>query len=207
MTKKLKCEHCRDLRTRFPTAPLLGLLKQLQEHPEWLQDGVPARATLHKRLLKSFEHDLTVIRLPSNDGGFWDWDIFDPRLLLERFGEDAGDAFLELVSKTLAATQTPLTLMLYLDGITPGRDLNANNQRKFTAFYFSFEEFGVKRCSPPMRGSPLQYSGNKKLKTIEGGMANAVHTYAARSSLTTSASHQSARRCRLSRQRRCVPID
>jgi hypothetical protein len=174
MTKKLKFEHFHDLRTRIPTAPLLDLLKKLQEHPEWLQDGVPARATLHKRLLKRFEHDLTVIRLPSKDGGTWDWDIFDPRLLLERFGEDAGDAFLELVSKTLAATQTPLTLMLYLDGITPGRELDANNQRKFTAFYFSFEEFGVEALQSTDAWLPLAVLRGTKMKTIEGGMANVV---------------------------------
>ena len=45
--------------------------------------------------------------------------------------------------------------MLYLDGITPGLELDANNQRKFTAFYFSFEEFGVEALQSTDAWLPL----------------------------------------------------
>ena len=55
--------------------------------------------------------------------------------------------------------------MLYLDGITPGRDLDANNQRKFTAFYFSFEEFGVEALQSTDAWLPLAVLRETKIES------------------------------------------
>jgi hypothetical protein len=45
--------------------------------------------------------------------------------------------------------------MLYIDGITPGRELDANNQRQFTAFDLPFEEFGVEALQSTDAWLPL----------------------------------------------------
>ena len=50
--------------------------------------------------------------------------------------------FAMLIGQILQAANLPLTIVLYLDGITPSDGLTKIDERKLTAVYWSFLEFG-----------------------------------------------------------------
>jgi len=60
---------------------------------------------------------------------------------------EKSEKFADLLARTVAQTESPLNIILYLDGITPADALTKADSRKITAIYWSFLEFGPKMLS------------------------------------------------------------
>jgi len=60
---------------------------------------------------------------------------------------EKSEKFADLLARTVAQTESPLNIILYLDGITPADALTKADGRKITAIYWSFLEFGPKMLS------------------------------------------------------------
>ncbi len=86
-----------------------------------------------------------TLQVPTMSGRTFDWEICQIGKVLGNWGAECGP-FRELMEKATAiagkSPDSPLHMVLYLDGITPGNVLRPDNKRKIWAFYATFLELG-----------------------------------------------------------------
>jgi hypothetical protein len=86
-----------------------------------------------------------TLQVPLMSGETFDWEICQIGKVLRHMCAECGP-FRELMDKATAiagkSPDSPLHLVMYLDGVTPGNVLRPDNKRKIWAFYATFLELG-----------------------------------------------------------------
>jgi hypothetical protein len=100
---------------------------------------------LQQFLKTQFRSISCTLQMPTIAGPVFDWEICQIGKLLRHWCAGC-DPFREVMDKATAVAgrspDSPLNLVLYLDGITPGNVLRPDNKRKIWAFYATFMEIG-----------------------------------------------------------------
>ena len=109
------------------TSSLVAVMKKLHEEPV---EPMSARQ-IDKFISDTYAEVGHTIKLPLVKGGCWDWKVCRLDKLMNYFASSS-EAYKEmLTSALLASPDGQLSIVLYLDEVTPGAVLRPDNRRKF----------------------------------------------------------------------------
>jgi hypothetical protein len=118
----------------------------------------------------------TELALPGADGIVVKFYILSPQRLLQTAAQQS-PAFRILLQNALqqfpSTDLAPWNMIVYHDEVTVGNVLRFNNNRKYTAFYFSFRELGLGLRSE-FNWLAFAVMRNTTVHKIENGMSNVV---------------------------------
>ena len=89
---------------------------------------------------------------------------------------DKCPGFTALMNQTILAhgSDTPLSLILYADGVSPADTLTKHDGRKFDAVYWSFKEFGQRALCSEESWFCLTVIRSTELEQLESGLSHAL---------------------------------
>ena len=138
-----------------------------------LEDTVSTR-TLQRAAFSEYSGEMVLeLKLPLKAGGDFTWSICDPCRLVQRLVE-LSPALKRLFGKSPSSPTAPWALILSQDEITPGAVLRPDNRRKFSAFYFSFKQFGPSAVRSEEAWFPLCVLRSCVVEEVAGGLSCAL---------------------------------
>lgn len=132
--------------------------------------------TVRSFLTTQFKSMSCTLQVPTMSGGTFDWEICQIGKVLRKWCAECGP-FRELMEKATAiagkSPDSPLHMVMYLDGITPGNVLRPDNKRKIWAFYATLLELGREHLCHEECWIPLAVLRTSAEHEIVGRLSNA----------------------------------
>ena len=150
------------------TSGLAAVMKRLQEDPV---EPMSARQ-IDKFIAETYAEVGHTIDLPLVKGGSWAWKVCRLDNLMNFFAKDSA-AFREAIISALhKSCDGHLSIVLYLDKVTPGAVLRPDNRRKFWAFYLGFRELPATALFREQFWLPLAVLRTQQAQGVLGGISN-----------------------------------
>jgi len=113
-----------------------------------------------------------TIDLPLESGGGWAWSVCRLDKLMRYVARDSALYRGVLRAALMNRPGQPLTLVMYLDEVTPGNVLRPDNLRKFWAVYISFRELPTWCLTREQFWLPIAVLRTSMSTRIKGGISN-----------------------------------
>jgi hypothetical protein len=124
---------------------LTDILGKLRQTPI---EGPVCRQACNRAAQDSIRDSVESDDLPLVDGGSFSWKYLSPQRLLRKYIDRSpalASEFRQALRTHPNTCETPWSMILYFDEVTPGNVLRPDNKRKIMAVYMSFKELGVQR--------------------------------------------------------------
>ena len=148
---------------------LSRILKELRANPF---PHSASRSECHRAALAEFDDDMRLsIELPLTEAPWtWTWELCKPCRLVQRSVE-ASPALRRLFERSQSSPAAPWSIVLAHDEITPGAVLRPDNARKFTCFYFTFDEFGDHTIRSELSWFLVAVARSTMIAKVPGGLS------------------------------------
>ena len=159
-------------------AALARIISQLKKNPKLLDSYHTSerwiRTTQSEDTLQVFDSLATMTKLSLEGGGEFLWHYFSFSKLLQYYVSASAD-FARVLKNRMETHPMPWRAILYHDEVTPGNNLRPANNRKFSAFYISFLEFGL-YLRKDTAWLPIAMLRTSVVNKVIGGMSAVVAT-------------------------------
>ena len=130
------------------------------------------RQACNKAALASIRGSQQKLGLPLIDGGTWDWHYLLPQAVLRKSLAESSviaEAYRDALSRRANSSQSPWSMILYFDELTPGQVLRPDNKRKTMSVYTSFVELGPHLLSRTQFWSTIAVARTSMIRKVVGG--------------------------------------